>query len=169
MKKIVLILIIALSSAAVKSQSLDVSKNYVLYIFHIAKYIEWPENHNPFIIGVLGNSPVTNLMTSNYKGKIIKESSISVRKYNDLNEVTDCQILFIPRSQKQFVQEAAKKFSNSNVLIISEFDNATHFGAAINFVIDQDESVKFELNKNTIKKAKLKLNNNLLALAVLVN
>ena len=168
-KRNIILILLIFSSVFGKAQSLETSKNYVLYIFHIAKYIEWPATHDPFVIGVLGNTQLADLMIKNYKGKVIKESSIEVQKYTSLSEVSGCQILFIPLSQKKYIQEAINELIDRNVLIITEAENATQLGIAINFVMDQDETLKFELSRKAIKKTGLKLNNNLLALAILVN
>jgi len=147
----------------------EIHKNYVLYIFHIAKYIDWQNQGDVFKIVVLGNSPLTNMMTTSYKNKKLKNSSIQVSQTNSLEDIEYCHILFLPKNQKQFLNDIKKKFADKPVLIISEFEDAAQMGAAINFVTDQDNNVKFELNRKTVKQAGLKLNNSLLALAILIN
>jgi len=147
----------------------EVHKSYVLYTYHIAKYVDWENQGDIFKVVVLGSSPVTTMMAMSYKNKKLKNSVIQVYQVNSLEEIDNCHILFLPKGQKQYLEDVKKKFSAKPVLLITEFENAAKQGASINFVIDQDNAVKFELNRKVIKQSGLKLNNSILALAILIN
>ncbi len=151
------------------AQSTEISKNYVLYTFHIAKYVDWKEQTDVFTIAVIGNTHLSSMMAASYKNKKLKNAPIQVVSYTSFQEIQDCQILFLPKNQKQYLGEILKKFANKPVLIITEFENAGNMGACVNFITDEDNQVKFELNRKAIKQAGFKLNNSLLALAILIN
>ncbi len=118
----------------------QVPKLQSIFIYNFTKYIEWPASYTSgnFIIGVLGQSPLTKELNNLSKTKKVLNQPIVINK-----------------------------FKNISTLIITEKKGMAKQGAGINFVIVNNKQ-KFELNKANISKYNLKVSPNLINLAILV-
>jgi len=136
------------------------------YIYNITKYIDWKTKSDDdyFIIGVLGNSIIVDELKTIAKKRTINEQTVQVVKYNTVEEITNCQILYVSATKSSYMTTILEK-KNFNSLIITEKTGMTKKGAAINF-IDAEGVVKFEVNTANITKYGLEYNSELLNFAI---
>lgn len=113
----------------------------------------------------------TRCYTHNIKSIIrilrIYYKPILLKKWSSTNEIGTCNILFIPNSERKNIDAVLSKMAGKPTLIITESLGYAKKGAGINFVI-RDNKVNFEINKNSIAKAGLKIKEGLEKLAVRV-
>ena len=140
-----------------------------LFIYNFTKYVEWPEqNISPqFKIGVLGESPIVEKLTLILKGKKIYNRTIEVNEIKNIDEAADCQIIFISKNASDKLKPYLDRFSQNEILIVTEDRNMAEKGAGIN-IIEKDQRMKFEMNDTAIKKAGLKVANQLYELAIVI-
>lgn len=142
-----------------------------LFIYNFTKYIKWPDNYNPgkFTIGVLGNSEIYASLDAmvKSKGSTGSGATLEVVKYNNLNELAECNILFISEDAIENLTEAESITEGRPVLIITDTPGMASQGSIINF-IEQDGKIKFELNESKAADRKLIVSSSLTSLAILI-
>jgi hypothetical protein len=138
-------------------------------MYNFAKYIQWPSTYKdgPFIIGVYGESNVKKELDKMAKMKTINSRPLQVVQYKDIEEIEKCHILYIPKKYSNEFETINNKLKSQSTVVITEKEGLLDKGAGINFVVI-DNRQKFEINKSLLKKKKLKVSNDLDALAVRV-
>ena len=145
------------------------AKIKAVYIYNFTKYIEWPQEYRKetFVIGVLGDTPLTEELTKMAASKKVLGQSILVKKYNSSNDINKCHILYISSGSSTPFSSVVGKIKDFSTLLVTDTPGMASKGSAINFVIMQNRQ-KFELNESNAAKYKLKVSNSLEALAILV-
>ena len=138
------------------------------FIYNFTKYIDWDngDSENKFIIGILGSSPLDGPINEIAKTSFIKNKKIILKHFSNVEDISYCHILFIPRGNGIPLQTVLEKV-NKGVLTISEERGFAQQGSAINFVVNNDK-LKFEINLKALNSAGLKAGSQLLKLAVIV-
>ena len=68
---------------------------YAGVIFHIMKYVEWPEVGNTMTVGVLNDNQLTAALNKVAAGKKIVFKNIEVVKFSDLSKLKNTNVLFL--------------------------------------------------------------------------
>lgn len=147
--------------------------NYAVYaniIYRFTKYIDWPDEKKTgdFVIGVVGDSPVFDELTSFTANKTVGSQKIVVKKMSSSASSYNCCILFIGDDATKNLKKIAAATENTPTLIVSEGKGLALKGACINFTI-VDDHLKLEINKTNIEKKGLNIATELLNLGVIVN
>ena len=174
-KKIISLLLISfvlMSNTIEYTKSLSDTQEYALkaaFIYRFIEYVEWDKNNNSktFEIGVLKESPITEMLVEISKDKKVKDKKMYIREYDDLNDIGFCDILFVSQNYDRPIEEVISKFGNKNLLIITEKIGYGAKGSHINFLISENK-LKFEVNLSAVKKAGLKLSSQLLEHATII-
>ena len=140
------------------------------FIYNFAKFVEWPEaslpqNSAPFIMGIIGETPIADDLKKAVEGKKLSTHPIIVTRFSNLTEVTNCHILFISNSEKSRLADIFKKLQAAPVLTIGETEQFTEAGGMITFVTEANK-IRFQIKDETAKAARLKISSKLLSLAV---
>jgi hypothetical protein len=152
-----------------------ISREYplkALFIYNFASYIDWPESAfvdpKSFTIGVLGSSPIAETLNQIATSKQISGRKIAIAQLVSINDIKQCQILFIARSvsvaQERQVIDAMK---DRPVLLVGESEGFAAIGGDVNFFIESNR-VRFEINLAAMRKQGLKASSKLLAMAKIV-
>ncbi len=164
-----LLILVSFSAAA---QDVD-SKIKAVFIYNFTKHINWPSASGTFVIGVLGDLPLASeleTMMSKLKGN--SNTSFVIKKIasgGNMNSLKDCQILYVSSKENKTLQSIASATNNLPILLVSEGTGMTSKGSVLSFFKDDSNKIKFELNKKELDEHQLKVSNDLLKLAVLVN
>lgn len=156
------------------AQTQQVDNNYKLYsvfIYKFTQYLNWPDDYGTgdFVIGILGNSPITIEMQKMSKQKTIGERRIRVKQYPSSVTIRDkCHILFVSKENSNELTQVLKLFEKEPTLVVTEREGLAKTGSMINFVI-RNSKVQFELNQKQLDRVKLKVSQNLIKVATLVN
>jgi hypothetical protein len=145
-------------------------KAYSVYVYNFIKYIEWPEDakKGDFVIAIIGDSPISSELKVLAASKKANGQTILIKQYASIDEVEECQILYISSSKSNMLKTALEKTKNTSVLLIAEREGLAKKGAGINFVTLEDDTLKFEMNKKVIEAHNLKIPRVLIQLALLV-
>jgi hypothetical protein len=142
-----------------------------LYVYNFTKYIDWPvkDKNDFFIIGVFGETPAFEEFKkmANTK-KEVSGKKIVVEKIATIKELDKCAIIYIPLSQSHRLKEIKESLGTHPILIITEKPGMAHKGAGINLFLDEDDEnkLKFELNKKAIESAGLHVSSQLVNLGI---
>ncbi len=141
----------------------QVAKYKAVFTLNFIRYIGWPEaaRQGDFVIGVLQDSDIARRIDQQTGGKKFGFQDVVVKQFNSLDEVTDCQVLFVSDGVN-FSRNAAqiKQKLGDNSLIVTESEGATEYGAMINFVV-RDEVLKFEIHKGNASSKGLQISSRL--------
>jgi hypothetical protein len=162
MKRFLILVLFCLASVSSNAQMTN-HKMYALFIYKFTQYIQWPSESSKYVVGVIGDSPVTaeleNLATT--------RKNMEVRKVTPGSDMSALHILFVSESNSSQLSGIASKTAGKNILVVSETNAGAKKGAGINFV-KIDDKVKFELNKGAVEKQGLKVSGDLISLSIMV-
>jgi hypothetical protein len=155
------------AASAQKEREADLK---AVFIYNFTKYIDWDTTNQAenFIIGVIGNSPVTESLKQIANSYTVGDKKIIIRNFSKPEDISYCQILFIPRNLP-FSLEAILKKVSKGTLTVSEEPGYAKSGTAFNFFINHEDKLKFEANVKAIYSQGLKASSQLLKLAVIVD
>jgi hypothetical protein len=145
-----------------------------LMVYNFAKFTEWPrtafaDDKAPFVVGVLGKDPVGKGMDI-LKGRTVKGRNIEVKRFDTADQITNCHLLFISKSEMENLPQILKRLENSSILTTAEDKDFIEQNGIINLVPETQaggttQTVGFEVNLLAAEKANLKLDTQLLRLA----
>jgi hypothetical protein len=167
LKRFLYIILLSFSATALKAQEQEANLKAV-FIYNFINYIDWDTTHpsESFVIGIIGSSAVTKQLILIAHDKTVKNKKIIVKVFDSPEQITDCQILFIPK-EHPFSLQSILEVTDRGTLTVSEEEGYAKEGTAFNFVI-RDDKLKFEANLKAINSAGLKAGSQLLKLAKIV-
>lgn len=131
-----------------------------LFIYKFAKYISWPESsvQGDFVIGVYGNSPVLGELE---KMASLKKAGggqrIVVRQVNSTEEIGRVHLLYVAASKSRELKDIAARVNSKPTLVVAEREGLARKGACINFIILENNTLRFEINRNELKNHGLRI------------
>jgi hypothetical protein len=141
------------------------------FIVKLIDYVTWPAGAGPdgVTIGVIGDSPLLAGLKTKAAEKSAAGKKVTVKAITLADPVTDCQIVFIPTTDKAELAKVLKKIGASPVLTVSDCQGFAGFGVIINFFKEEGTGkVKFEVNTLAAGDVKLKISSQLLKLAKII-
>jgi hypothetical protein len=164
-----------LCSAPVRADSTTPTEYEVkaAFIYNFAKYVRWPEastseTTKPFVIGVIGRDPFGQALDDAIRGQSLQGRAVSVKRFGTVEEVADCDILFISSSEKNNLPRILEVLHRAPVLTIGDMDRFAERGGMINLTTEEAR-VRFEINVEAAERAGLKPGSQLLRLARIVS
>lgn len=138
------------------------------FLYNFGKFVVWPgaspRPEATFVIGVLGDSPMAEVLDRTVRAKQVQERRIAVRRLRSAKEAQDCQILFIGAAERDRLGEILGALDRRSVLTVSDMDEFVDKGGMISLLLDQNK-VRFEINLGVVDRAGLKMSSQLLKLA----
>ncbi len=169
MKRLLLILFF-ISGIATLSHA-QKEKFQSLFIYNFTKYIKWPDSYHSdrFVIGVIGNSNIVESLRTmaTSKQKTGTGATIEIKEYSSINEIGDCNILFVGSDAVNSLGEIDSRTSAKPILIITDSPGLADKGSVINFV-DSQGKIQFELNQSNASARGLVVSGSLSSLAILI-
>ena len=139
-----------------------ITKIQSLYLYNFAKYIQWSNPGDKFIIGIYSDNTSFGQLEAVLKNRKVGNRAIEVRKLKDASESSVCHIVFVDNSYSSQVKKIQDTADLNNTLLVTAKD-MTDRGAAISFVL-KDSKLKFKINQDACRASGLQVSNNLLAL-----
>lgn len=160
--------LVAVASATAQTA---VPKEYQLkaaFLFNFTQFVEWPPeafkaSDAPFCIGILGSDPFGGALDQVVQGESIHGHKLVVRRSENVEELQDCQMVFISKSEKQRAGEVLAKLNGKPTLSVGEIDGFTSHGGIINFFL-QGNRVRFEINPAAAQREGIRISSQLLSL-----
>jgi hypothetical protein len=171
-------LVIALASAwlfagapALRAATLEYQVKAV-YLFKLARYVEWPvaafaDAQAPFVIGVLGDDPFDTALDEVVRGENVNSRPLVVRRFSRAEDIADCQILFISRSEAPRLAEIIARLRGRKILTVGDAEGFARAGCMIRFVIENNK-VRLKVNLEVAEAANLTISSKLLRTAEIV-
>lgn len=141
------------------------------YLFNFGRFVEWPARTNggvtKFVILIADDGKVFPLISATLAGKTVQGKPVEARRLNAVEDVKQCDILFVARSAEKRVEELLKAAGKAPVLTIGEMGGFATRGGCINFV-HKGETIRFEVNLEVTEQAGLKISSKIAAMAIIV-
>jgi hypothetical protein len=143
-----------------------------VFLFNFAKFVEWPatafpDAEAPLRLCVLGEDPFGAALEETVRGESIADRTLAIERSRQVDDLKDCQLLFISRSERDRVATILSQLGPGAVLTVSEVEDFTRRGGIINFYLDGNR-VRFEINQASARRMGLKIDAQLLSLAKIV-
>jgi hypothetical protein len=151
------------------SQSPDDAQVKAAYLFNFLKFVEWPDDpgadpHGKWVIGFVGETPVDRELTRLVEGKNVLGRDLQVKKFQAIDNLRGCNILFISESEKKRTSSILGALHGSSVLTVGDMDNFIGSGGMVQFVVN-DARVRVTIDVGATGRARLRVSSKLLALA----
>ena len=93
------------------------------FLFQFTQFVDWPRNafsnqQTPLVIGILGEDPFGTFLDDTVRDEMANGHPIAVERYQRLENVKNCQVLFVSRSEAN--QDRMR--SSSTAPRLSEFE-----------------------------------------------
>ncbi|NJN24688.1 MAG: YfiR family protein [Cyclobacteriaceae bacterium] len=164
-KKItVFALLMAFVASSTFAQESNLYRIQSLFLYNFTKHVKWENESSVFTIGIYGNPIAFAEIKANLENKIVWGKNINIIQINTPGEVKNCQIAYMPRSNKKKIVDLMSASDFNNTLVVTEEDMMED-GAAISFFFEQS-SMKFKISKDKIEKCGLKVSSSLLSIGV---
>jgi len=166
----------ALASALLLVQSPRASEYQLkaVFLFNFVQFVEWPppatatpEARLPLLIGILGDDPFGPVLDETVRGERLGARPIQIRRYRQVSDIAECDILFISRSERERVPEILSALKNRRVLTVSDGDSFANRGGMIQFITDKNR-IRLRINLEAAQAAGLTISSKLLGVAEVV-
>ena len=166
-KHIAAVVMITMSLINVQGQKISEYQVKAAFLFNFSKFLEWPpeameQPNEPFVVGVLGNDPFGSYLDEIISGEKIMDHPMIVKRFNDIDEVDKCHILFINVPGK--TREVLNTLKGKSVLTVSDEEDFNGHGGIIKFYTDND-MIRLQINIDAAKAANLHISSKLLRIA----
>jgi hypothetical protein len=139
------------------------------YLYNFAMFIEWPPDAfstrtSPFVIGILGADRFDRALERTVAGKRIDRRPIVVRRVDTPQELRRCHIVFVSSSDASRSADVLGRLDGLPILVVGETADFARRGGSLAFLIEENR-VRFEVNLDAARRAKLTISAKLLTLA----
>ena len=143
-----------------------------VFLFNFAQFVDWPADafsgpDTPLVIGVLGEDPFGNFLDQTVRHEHLGGRPFQVRRYQSVDEIKTCHILFISRSQGDRPEDILVGLKHRPLLTVSDADGFAQRGGMIRFVTDRSR-IRLQLNLEAAAAAHLTISSKLLRVAEIV-
>lgn len=138
------------------------------FLFNFARYVEWPERafasrESPLLICVLGRDAFGSALTA-VERRQIQGHPLQVRVGVSAETARGCHVIFISDSEHRRLAPILRTLGSEPILTVSDIDGFIDVGGAIGLV-QGEQRLEFEINRDALDLAQLKASSNLLRLA----
>lgn len=140
-----------------------------VFVLNFSRFVAWPSQAftsatQPFVIGVLGNDPFGSHLDDAVRGEQADGHPLVVRRFQNIAEVRDCQILFIDQSQAAQLPHILATLDHRSTLTVTDLAGASRRGVMIQFATVNHE-IRLRINPDSARAAGLTISSTLLQLA----
>lgn len=163
-------------SAPQSARAQTTSREYqikAVFLFNFLQFVEWPSSvfsndGAPIRIGILGDDPFGSALDETVQSETIHNRKLVVQRSHRLEELKDCQLVFICKSESRRMDEILPLLDARPVLTVSEFEGFARHGGIIAFY-PEGKKVRFEINASLAQRQGLKMSSQLLSLGRIVD
>lgn len=146
------------------------------FLYKFLFYVTWPEEKEPhgsepFVIGIVGESPIDNILREATRDLLVRNHSIEVKLFADgkaQEEMKKTHLLFVSRKAASAREEVLKSIEGSSVLSVSDTDEFAKRGGMIELAT-RDEKIVFLLNVKAANAEKVNISSKLIKLGKVVD
>ena len=139
------------------------------FLFNFAQFVKWPsssfaDSAAPLTIGILGADPFGGVLEKTIGGESIGKRKLVIKRSRRVDELADCQIIFISRSEEAKLGSILGSLRGTSALTVSDIAGFCRQGGIIGFTI-RGGKVRFKVEDRTARGANLHIDSRLLNLS----
>jgi hypothetical protein len=143
-----------------------------VFLFNFSQFVDWPpasfaDARAPLVIGVLGRDPFGAMLDEIVHGETVNGRPLAVRRYQSVEQLDACHILFIDRSQDAQLDAIFAALKGRSVLTVGDFDGFTRRGGIIRFMTVGNK-IRLRVHLQAAQAANLAISSKLLRPAHIV-
>ncbi len=135
-------------------------------IFRLSEYFSWPKEAslNKFVVAVYADDEsMFAALTQISKNKKIKGKPVVIQKINAPDNLKGINILYLNKERSENPADIYNALKGKNILLFT--DGCGYPGATmINFFLNKEDKISFEINKKNLESNKFSVPNELLVL-----
>ena len=142
----------------------DESTVRAAYLYNFAKFTQWPDEPRArFRLCVLGDE-VFDRAADSLIGKPLRAMQISVRHGVSLQDIPQCDLVFVPAGHDANLARVREAVSGYPILIVAESSDVLPKGALV-AMIRSDDHIVFEVDLTAARQLGLQVSAKMLQLA----
>lgn len=145
-----------------------------VFVFNFAQFVDWPpppdavpDSAAPLVIGILGEDPFGGFLDATVRGEHLGARPFVLRHYENVEDIEECDILFISRSEAKRMQAILASLKDRPILTVSDADRFAERGGMIRLVTDRHH-IRLQINLEAAQGAHLTISSKLLRVAEIV-
>lgn len=143
-----------------------------VFLFNFTQFVEWPADafahaSAPLVIGVLGEDPFGAYLDETVRGETVNGRPLIVARYRRIQEIGDCQMLFISRSETERLEQILASLVGKPVLTVGDVEEFARRGGMIDLATVSGK-IQLRINLEAAKAARLTMSSKLLRPAKVV-
>jgi len=161
----------ALTLTPAISRSQNVHDEMGELLFNITKFVQWPwdliGDRNQITFAIFGDDDLTGVLATALSTKNVNGRRVFVRCVGRVQDLKNCQIVYISTSQEERVREVLDALRGQSVLTVAHLQGFAAEGGMVEFAQDTLRA-RFSINLSSVKRARLTISSKLLVLATIV-
>jgi hypothetical protein len=165
----ILVLFLVLLLATPSAAGTRLTQEYDLkaaFMFHFTQFVDWPPEalpagNTPFTIGILGEDPFGRSLDEIVANEAVGGHKLLVRRFQDVNQIDSCQILFISASETSRLEHILSSLHRRSILTVGETREFALRSGMIGFVISE-KRLRLAVNLAAANAARLTISSKLL-------
>lgn len=143
-------------------------------LYNLTQFVEWPAEtfpnaEDPIRIGILGYDPFGKVLDKIVAGETVNHRRITVERYQTVEDVRNCQLLFISASEQNRWPHIFSELKGKPILTVADFNGFSQTGGMIQFFINSENKIRLNINLDSVKANGLNLSSKLLRVAEVVS
>lgn len=172
----IIVALLALAAAAPgRAQAPPAPTEYqvkAVFLFNFSQFVDWPpaafaDGRSPLVIGVLGRDPFGAMLDEIVSGETVNGRPLAVRRYESVEQVDACHILFIDRSRDPLLDADLAALKGRSILTVGDFEGFAQRGGIVRFATVGNK-IRLRVNLAAAQQAKLTISSKLLRPAEIV-
>lgn len=140
------------------------------FLVNFFKFVEWPSRARDgsagYMLCIYGSDPFGQYAKA-LDGSKVRGKVLEVKKVSSTRSLKGCNMLFVSSSERRRINSVLDSVRGADLLTVGDTDGYAQSGIMVNFFIEENK-VRFEINMNAIKRAKINVSSQLLKLGRIV-
>lgn len=142
------------------------------YLTKLPLFVTWParvfpDRSAPVVIGILGDDPFGSWFDDAVRTLQTDGRGFEIRRFKEFEGLEVCHILFVGSSETGRLPRLLAVLRDRPVLTVGDLPGFAAQGGMFNFIIEEDR-VRFECNREAVRRAGLKVSGKLLQISRIV-
>lgn len=167
LRKVLIVLVLMAAPLRAQAPEYDLK---AAFLFNFAKFVEWPASafageRAPLTVCVYGEDPFGATLDAVVQGERVGERSFLVQRPDSVDDLGECHVLFVSRSEKDRLRDVMAEVEGKPVLTVADTDGFLRAGGVINFILEGSK-VRFLIDQEAAGRSGLRISSKLMRLAV---
>jgi hypothetical protein len=167
-----IVVLLTWGAATVSAQTTAEATLKAAFLLNFIRFVEWPRDvlgaDAPITTCMVDAPVVAALLTQVATGRSINGHHIVVSNLSLDGPLRTCNVVYVSGVDAAATRRLVRSLEGAPVFTVSDFERFAAFGGITNFIAD-DTRLRFAVNVEAAKRARLRLSAPMLALATIVS